>query len=138
MEMENFTLFKPHLIRAYYQWFTENGLRVCVLLKLKNLPQVEIFDNQKPTVLVDISSQATRDLKITSEVITGKMSMNGQVINFVFPMDNVLGIYAENTGLGELFIDEMGSVDVEHEVSQQQGNCCRRKLEKDKKVKIIR
>ena len=53
-------------------------------------------------------------------------------------MDNVLGIYAENTGLGELFIDEMGSVDVEHEVSQQQGNYCRRKLEKDKKVKIIR
>ena len=138
MEMENFTLFKPHLIRAYYQWFFENGLRACVLLKLKGLPQVEIFDNQKPTVLVDISSQATRDLKITSEMITGKMSMKGQVIDFVFPMDNVLGIYAENTGLGELFIDEMESVDIEHEVGHQQNNCCQQKLEKSKKVKIIR
>ncbi len=134
--MENLTLFKPHLLRAYYQWFVENQLRACVLLKLEDLPQAEFFDNNKPTVLIDISPQATRNLEIGEEVITGKMSMRGQVIDFTFPMENVLGIYAENTGIGELFIEDMESVNVEHASGHQENKQSQGK--KAPKVKIIR
>ena len=94
---------KPYLIRALYEWCQDNEYTPYLVAHVNAhtmVPKEYVQDSQ---IVLDISFAATKDILIDNEWITFRASFNGTPQDIAVPINNVLAIFAKETGQGMQF-----------------------------------
>ena len=111
---EGMSTNRPYLLRALYEWITDNGLTPHVLVDAEvegvNVPEHTI---QKGKVVLNIAAGATEQLMLDNEIIDFLARFSGNPYQIVVPMSAVIAIYARENGQGMMFAqdDESDSPD---------------------------
>jgi len=95
---------KPYLIRAFYEWIVDSECTPYILVNAAypncKVPQEFIENNE---IILNISPDAIRDLKITKESLEFHASFSGVVHIISAPVKAVLAIYANENQQGMFF-----------------------------------
>jgi stringent starvation protein B len=95
---------KPYLIRAFYEWIVDSQstplLVVDATVPRCNVPQ-EYVENGE--IILNISPDAIRDLKVSRHLVEFKASFSGIAHLISVPVKAVLAVYAEENGQGMFF-----------------------------------
>ncbi len=94
---------RPYLIRALYEWCSENGFTPYVAVKVDGSVQVPREYVQGGEIVLNVSMDATSSLKLGNEFIEFKARFGGQARDIMVPIDHVLAIYARENGQGMAF-----------------------------------
>ena len=94
---------RPYLIRALYEWCTENGFTPYVAVKVDQTVQVPREYVQGGEIVLNISYDATSSLKLGNEFIEFKARFGGQARDIMVPVGRVMAIYARENGQGMAF-----------------------------------
>jgi stringent starvation protein B len=94
---------RPYLIRALYEWCTDNGFTpfVAVLVdETVRVPNEYVKDGE---IVLNVSFDATSALKLGNDYIEFKGRFGGVARDILVPVDRVLAIYARENGQGMAF-----------------------------------
>lgn len=94
---------RPYLIRALYEWCTDNGFTPYVAVLADETTQVPREYVKNGEIVLNISFDATSSLKLGNEYIEFKARFAGMARDIVVPVDRVLAIYARENGQGMAF-----------------------------------
>ena len=94
---------RPYLIRALYEWCTDNGFTPYVAVKVDQTVQVPREYVQGGEIVLNISYDATSSLKLGNEFIEFKARFGGQARDIMVPVGRVMAIYARENGQGMAF-----------------------------------
>ncbi len=94
---------KPYLLRALYEWCTDNGLTPYVVVSVDASTRVPMEFVKNGEIVLNISFEATGNLKMDNEMITFKARFGGIAREIEIPVDNVSAIYARENGQGMAF-----------------------------------
>ncbi len=98
---------RPYLIRALYEWCTDNGLTPYVAVSVDDTVQVPREYVKNNEIVLNISFDATSSLKLGNEFIEFKARFAGSAREIMVPISHVIAIYARENGQGMAF--PMGS-----------------------------
>jgi stringent starvation protein B len=94
---------KPYLLRALYEWCTDNGYTPHIAVRVDNqtrVPRQFVRDNE---IVLNISFEATSQLQMGNEWIEFHARFSGKSHKIEVPVANVLAIYARENGQGMAF-----------------------------------
>ncbi len=94
---------RPYLIRALYEWCTENGFTPYVAVKVDGSVQVPREYVQGGEIVLNVSMDATSSLKLGNEFIEFKARFGGKPRDIMVPIARVMAIYARENGQGMAF-----------------------------------
>eukprot|EP01032_Pedospumella_encystans_P007866 gene7866-9378_t len=94
---------RPYLIRALYEWCSENGFTPYVAVKVDNSVQVPREYVQGGEIVLNVSMDATSSLKLGNEFIEFKARFGGKPRDIMVPISRVMAIYARENGQGMAF-----------------------------------
>lgn len=94
---------RPYLIRALYEWCTENGFTPYVAVKVDGSVQVPREYVQGGEIVLNVSMDATSSLKLGNELIEFKARFGGKPRDIMVPIHRVMAIYARENGQGMAF-----------------------------------
>jgi stringent starvation protein B len=94
---------RPYLIRALYEWCTENGFTPYVAVKVDGSVQVPREYVQDGEIVLNVSMDATSSLKLGNEFIEFKARFGGKPRDIMVPIHRVMAIYARENGQGMAF-----------------------------------
>ena len=94
---------RPYLIRALYEWCSENGFTPYVAVKVDNTVQVPREYVQNGEIVLNVSMDATSALKLGNEFIEFKARFGGKARDIMVPIARVMAIYARENGQGMAF-----------------------------------
>jgi stringent starvation protein B len=97
------TSTRPYLIRALYDWCTDNGLTPYVAVQVDETVQVPREYVKNGEIVLNISFDATSSLKLGNEFIEFKARFAGTAREIVVPVNRVIAIYARENGQGMAF-----------------------------------
>ncbi len=97
------TSTRPYLIRALYEWCTDNGLTPYVAVRVDDSVQVPREYVKNGEIVLNVSMDATSSLKLGNEFIEFKARFAGTARDIMVPISHVLAIYARETGQGMSF-----------------------------------
>jgi len=99
---------KPYLLRAIYEWCTDNGFTPYLSVKVTAGVQVPMEFVRKGEIVLNVSFTATSGLKMDNDAITFKARFGGVSREIYVPVANVQAIFASENGQGMVFdsIDE--------------------------------
>jgi len=98
---------RPYLIRAIWQWITDNGLTPYILVDAGS-EQVQIPRQfvEGGRIVLNISASAVLDLNMDNEFVSFNARFSGVAMDVFVPVSSVLGIYAKENGQGMLFPED--------------------------------
>jgi stringent starvation protein B len=94
---------RPYLIRALYEWCTDNALTPFIAVLADDsvrVPNEYIKDGE---IVLNISFDATSALKLGNDYIEFKGRFGGVARDILVPVNRVLAIYARENGQGMAF-----------------------------------
>ena len=94
---------RPYLIRALYEWCTDNALTPYIAVLADDTVQVPREYVQNGEIVLNISFDATSGLKLGNEFVEFKARFGGVPRDIMVPMDRVIAIYARENGQGMAF-----------------------------------
>jgi len=94
---------RPYLIRALYEWCTDNGFTPYVAVKVDASVQVPREHVQGGEIVLNISYDATSSLKLGNDFIEFKARFGGQARDIMVPVSRVMAVYARENGQGMAF-----------------------------------
>jgi len=97
------TSTRPYLIRALYEWCTDNGLTPYIAVLADDTVQVPREYVQNGEIVLNVSFDATSALKLGNEAIEFKARFAGVARDIYVPIDRVIAIYARESGQGMAF-----------------------------------
>jgi stringent starvation protein B len=97
------TSTRPYLIRALYDWCTDNGLTPYVAVQVDDSVQVPREYVKNGEIVLNISFDATSSLKLGNEFIEFKARFAGSAREIIVPVNRVIAIYARENGQGMAF-----------------------------------
>jgi len=97
------TSTRPYLIRALYEWCTDNGLTPYVAVQVDDTVQVPREYVKNGEIVLNISYDATSSLKLGNDYIEFKARFAGTAREIVVPVNRVIAIYARENGQGMAF-----------------------------------
>ncbi len=97
------TSTRPYLIRALYDWCTDNGLTPYVAVAVDDTVQVPRDYVKNGEIVLNISFDATSSLKLGNDFIEFKARFAGVARDIMVPVGRVLAIYARENGQGMAF-----------------------------------
>ena len=97
------TSTRPYLIRALYDWCTDNGFTPYIAVLVDDLVQVPREYVKNGEIVLNISYDATSSLKLGNEFIEFKARFAGIAREIIVPVSRVLAIYARESGQGMAF-----------------------------------
>lgn len=97
------TSTRPYLIRALYDWCSDNGLTPYVAVMVDDTVQVPREYVKDGEIVLNISMDATSSLKLGNEFIEFKARFGGMAREIHVPISRVLAIYARENGQGMAF-----------------------------------
>ena len=97
------TSTRPYLIRALYDWCTDNGFTPYVAVLVDDTVQVPREYVKNGEIVLNISFDATSSLKLGNEFIEFKARFAGTAREIMVPVNRVIAIYARENGQGMAF-----------------------------------
>ncbi len=97
------TSTKPYLLRALYEWCTDNGYTPYIVVLVDSRTRVPMEFVKNGEIVLNISFEATGNLKMDNELIHFKARFGGVAREIEVPVDNVSAIYARENGQGMAF-----------------------------------
>lgn len=94
---------KPYLMRAIYEWCTDNGYTPYIAVAVDGRTVVPKQHVKNGEIVLNISFVATQGLKMENEYIYFTARFGGVARDLIIPVDNVLAIYARENGQGMAF-----------------------------------
>ena len=94
---------RPYLIRALYEWCSDNGFTPYVAVKVDGSVQVPREHVQGGEIVLNISMDATSALKLGNDFIEFKARFGGQARDIMVPVHRVMAVYARENGQGMAF-----------------------------------
>jgi len=94
---------RPYLIRALYDWCSENGFTPYVAVKVDHSVQVPREYVQGGEIVLNVSMDATSSLKLGNDFIEFKARFGGKPCDIMVPIHRVMAIYARENGQGMAF-----------------------------------
>ena len=94
---------RPYLIRALYEWCTDNGFTPYLAVLADDTTQVPREYVKNGEIVLNVSFDATSSLKLGNQFIEFKARFAGTARDIVVPVDRVLAIYARENGQGMAF-----------------------------------
>jgi len=117
---------KPYLLRALYEWCTDNGYTPHVAVRVDNqtrVPRQFVRDNE---IVLNISFEATSQLQMGNEWIEFSARFSGKSHKIEVPVANVLAIYARENGQGMAFpVESAGGEAADSEADADAGDADR-------------
>jgi stringent starvation protein B len=97
------TSTKPYLLRALYEWCTDNGYTPYVVVAVDASTRVPMEFVKNGEIVLNISFEATGNLKMDNDWISFKARFGGVAREIQIPVENVSAIYARENGQGMAF-----------------------------------
>lgn len=94
---------RPYLIRALYEWCTDNGLTPYLAVQVDENVQVPREYVKNGEIVLNVSYDATSSLKLGNEFIEFKARFAGTARDIIVPVGRVVAIYARENGQGMAF-----------------------------------
>lgn len=98
---------RPYLLRAVYQWISDNGLTPYLLVDARQprvrVPVHTIKDGQ---VVLNIAMRAVSELELANDAVRFMARFGGASHQVLVPIAAVLAIYAHENGQGMMFPPE--------------------------------
>ena len=93
----------PYLIRAIYEWCCDSGQSPYIAVRVDDETRVPVEYVKDGEIVLNISPDATRNLKIDNDVIRFSARFNGVSREVSVPVGAVKGIFARESGQGLAF-----------------------------------
>jgi stringent starvation protein B len=103
IEAPDVTSTRPYLIRALYEWCTDNGFTPYIAVAVDESVQVPREYVKDGEIVLNVSLDATSALKLGNEVIEFKARFAGTPRDLMVPVNQVLAIFARENGQGMAF-----------------------------------
>jgi stringent starvation protein B len=97
---------KPYFIRAIYEWCSDCGFTPYLSVRVDDRTKVPVEYVKNGEIVLNVSLNATRNLKINNELIQFSARFNGVSREVSIPVDRVQGIFARENGQGAFFTVE--------------------------------
>ena len=97
------TTTRPYLLRALHDWCTDNGFTPYVAVHVAADVQVPMEYVKNNEIVLNLSFEATSDLKLGNQFIEFKARFGGVTRHIVVPVGHVVAIYARENGQGMAF-----------------------------------
>ena len=97
------TSTRPYLIRALYEWCTDNGFTPYVAVAVDDSVQVPREYVKDGEIVLNIGFDATSSLKLGNDFIEFKARFAGTAREIMVPVNQVMAIYARENGQGMAF-----------------------------------
>lgn len=119
---------RAYLIRALYEWITDNGMTPYLLVNAEHpaasLPQRFVEDGR---IVLNISPTAVHGLMLGNDRMSFSARFGGMASQVEFPPQAVLGIYARENNQGMIFpaeeaIDDTPTVEKDAVTTGRDGN----------------
>lgn len=94
---------KPYLLRAIYEWCTDNGYTPYLAAAVDGRTQVPREFVKNGEIVLNISFTATSGLKLDNDFVHFHARFGGVSRDIVIPVGNVVAIYARENGQGMAF-----------------------------------
>ncbi|KAF1044430.1 MAG: Stringent starvation protein B [Herbaspirillum frisingense] len=94
---------KPYLLRAIYEWCTDNGYTPHIAVVVDANTRVPMQFVKNGEIVLNISFEATSGLKMENETISFSARFGGVSRDILIPVENVIAIYARENGQGMAF-----------------------------------
>jgi stringent starvation protein B len=94
---------RPYLLRALYEWCTDNGFTPYIAAYVDETVQVPMEHVKNNEIVLNISMDATSALKLGNEFVEFKARFSGSARQIMVPIDRVIAIYARENGQGMAF-----------------------------------
>ena len=95
---------RPYLIRAMYDWISDNGLTPYLLVDARidgvRVPPFAVKDGQ---VVLNVAMRAVADLELGNERVRFRARFSGASHDVIVPIAAVLAIYAQENSQGMMF-----------------------------------
>ena len=101
--MTDQTSTKPYLIRALYEWFTDNGLTPYLAVSVNEHTRVPRAHVRNGEIVLNISALASHRLQLTNTEVSFTARFSGMAEEIWVPIAQVTAIYAKETGHGMAF-----------------------------------
>ncbi len=103
MESAQATSTRPYLIRALYEWCTDNGFTPYIAVLVNERVQVPREYVKDGEIVLNISFEATTGLQLGNDFIEFKARFAGTARDICVPVAQVVAIYARENGQGMAF-----------------------------------
>lgn len=97
------TSTRPYLIRALYEWCTDNGFTPYLAVSVNEGVQVPLEFVQNGEIVLNVGLDATSSLKLGNDFIGFKARFSGTSREIMVPVAQVIAIYARENGQGMSF-----------------------------------
>ncbi|GAB2180649.1 ClpXP protease specificity-enhancing factor [Denitratisoma sp. agr-D3] len=94
---------KPYLMRAIYEWCTDQGFTPYMQVAVDGRTRVPAEHVRDGQIVLNIGQEATHQLMIGNDLITFQARFNGRAFPISVPVDCVAAIYARENGQGMAF-----------------------------------
>jgi stringent starvation protein B len=94
---------RPYLIRALYEWCSENGFSPYIAVHVDASVQVPLEYVKNGEIVLNVSMDATNGLRLGNDFIEFKARFGGVARDIVVPVTHVIAIYARENGQGMAF-----------------------------------
>jgi len=94
---------KPYLIRAIYDWCTDNGFTPYLSVRVDVNTRVPMSYVKEGEIVLNISMDAVQNLQLGNEEISCGGRFGGVAHKIIVPVGAVIGIFAKETGQGLAF-----------------------------------
>ncbi len=97
------TSTKPYLIRALYEWCSDNGYTPYLAVAVDDRTVVPREFVRNGEIVLNVSPLATNHLQLGNDLIAFQARFGGVARELSIPVENVISIYARETGHGMAF-----------------------------------
>ncbi|QCP51177.1 ClpXP protease specificity-enhancing factor [Trinickia violacea] len=104
---------KPYLLRALYEWCTDNGYTPHIAVRVDQNTRVPRQFVHNDEIVLNISFEATSQLQMGNEWIEFSARFSGKSHKIEVQVANVLAIYARENGQGMAFPVESAAAGAE-------------------------
>lgn len=113
MNAQDLPSTRPYLLRALYEWCTDNGYTPYLVVRVDDSVQVPREYVNNGEIVLNVSYDATSGLHIGNDFIEFKARFGGKPRDILVPVPRVIAIYARENGQGMAFpLDENESADL--------------------------
>ncbi|MET3108816.1 stringent starvation protein B [Oxalobacteraceae bacterium GrIS 2.11] len=111
---------KPYLIRAMYEWCTDNGYTPHIAVKVHGAVRVPMEYVRNGDIVLNVAFSATSGLHMDNEAVSFKARFGGVSRDIYVPITAISAIYASENGQGMAFdVVAGGEVNKEQNAEQQ-------------------
>ena len=124
MTVQESTSTRPYLIRALYEWCTDNGLTPYVAVRVDDSVQVPREYVNDGEIVLNVGFDATSSLQLGNDYIEFKARFGGKPRDIMVPVGRVIAIYARENGQGMAFpppVDLLSTIDEERAQTDDAG-----------------